>query len=183
MNNLQQKSKKRKEESPTTVKENKKSFIIGSLIATFVALTPYYFYIYKYVPEERLWVTSWFTYDSHSWEDANYVMWIFTGKFVPMLLIIVWFLSCRHWWYHVLIVPIAMYIYQIFGLFNENIGYIDEFQLKHLFPLMAIVIPLIYLIRARIFNRINTVEKSVQELEDELKIKPKSVFNFVKQYF
>jgi len=76
-----------------------------------------------------------------------------------------------------------MYVYQILGIFNENLTYIDEFQLRHLIPVMAIIIPLTYLTRARLFNRLNTVEKSVQELEDEIRIKPRGIFGMVKQYF
>jgi hypothetical protein len=125
-----------------------------------------------------------FTYDSgEGWDNANFAMWVLTSKLLPLLLLIIWFFTCRHWWYHVLIVPIAMYIYQIFGMFNENITYIDQFQLMHLVPVMAIVIPSIYLIRARMFDKINTVNKSMEELEEEFKIKPKTFWEKVKQYF
>ncbi len=163
---------------------SKKSLIIGTVIATFIALTPYFFYLYTNVPSERIWITSWFTFDSGAdWNDANYAIWVLIGKLLPLSLILLWFVTCRHWWYHALLVPISMYIYQIIGFFNDNLSYFDDFKLKHLFPFMAVVIPLIYLSRARLFNRINNVEKSTQELEDEIRISPKSVFGFVKQYF
>ena len=50
-------------------------------------------------------------------------------------------------------------------------------------PFMAIILPSIYLIRARIFNKINSVDKSIQELEDELTFKPKTIWGKIKQYF
>jgi len=157
--------------------------LIGSVIATLIAITPYLFYLYESVPETQVWDTFLFTYDSKSWGDANFVMWIFVGKLIPLLLITIWFFTCRQWWYHVLIVPMAMYIYQIFGLFNENIPYMDEFQLMHLVPIMAIVIPSIYLIRAQMFSSINDVNKSMEELEEEFKIKPKSFLQKLGDYF
>jgi hypothetical protein len=76
-----------------------------------------------------------------------------------------------------------MYVYQTFDFFNSTISYVDDFQLIYLIPIMAIIIPTIYLIRARIFNKVNEVTKTMQELEDELKISPKGFWDKVKQYF
>ncbi|MDB9961239.1 hypothetical protein OAD62_04005 [Oceanihabitans sp.] len=183
MDNKQLKSKRKKETSLQTDKSRNKSLVLGSIIATFIAVSPYLFYLYESVPDTQTWSTFLFTYDSKAWGDANFAMWILTNKLIPLFFLVIWFFTCRHWWYHALLVPIAMYVYQIFGVFNENIAYIDEFELMHLVPVMAIVVPSIYLIRARIFDKLNTVNKSMQELEDELMIKPKGVWEKVKQYF
>ena len=48
---------------------------------------------------------------------------------------------------------------------------------------MAIIIPSIYLIRARIFNKINEANKSMEELEEEFKISPKNFWDKISQYF
>ncbi|WP_417290901.1 hypothetical protein [Corallibacter sp.] len=69
------------------------------------------------------------------------------------------------------------------SIFNDDLSYVDQFQLMHLLPIMAIVIPSIYLLRARMFDRLNTVDKSMEELEDEFKIKPTSLWGKIKQYF
>lgn len=183
MSKLLQKLTRRRDLSLLTDKTSKRPLLIGSVIATLIAITPYLFYLYESVPETQVWDTFLFTYDSKSWGDANFVMWIFVGKMIPLLLITIWFFTCRQWWYHVLIVPMAMYIYQIFGLFNENIPYLDEFQLMHLVPIMAIVIPSIYLIRAQMFSSINDVNKTMEELEEEFKIKPKSFLQKLGDYF
>ena len=171
---------KTKEKSRQTVKSN---LIVGSLIATIIATVPYLFYLYNSVPQQKVWNTIFFTYESTFYEDVNWVAWIFVGKAIPLLLLLIWFLTCRHWWYHVLLVPIAMYVYQIAGLFNDDYKHIDEFQLLHLVPIMAIIIPSIYLIRARMFNRITDVDKTMEELEEEFKIKPKSFLEKLSDYF
>jgi len=178
MHHKQQKSKKRLEHY-----FQGKLAISGSIIATFIAITPYLFYLYESVPQQRIWDTFLFTYDSKDWGDANFALWVLTGKAIPLFLLFIWFFTCRHWWYHVLLVPIAMYCYQIFDFFNTTVQYIDELQLIYLIPLMVIVIPTIYLIRARIFNKINTANKSMQELEDEFKLTPKNFWEKLKQYF
>jgi uncharacterized membrane protein (DUF485 family) len=180
MDNKQQKSKKRSTQFRQT---DRRSLIVGSFIATFIALTPYFSYLYESVPDIQVWDTFLFTYDAGYWESANYAMWTLTSKLLPLLLLIIWFFTCRHWWYHALLVPIAMYIYQVVGFFNVTVKYLDEFQLLHLVPVMAVVVPSIYLIRARMFDKINTANKSLEELEEEFKIKPQSFWEKVKQYF
>lgn len=166
-----------------TDKKNHKTLIVGSIIATFIAISPYLFYLYESVPQDQVWNTFLFTYDSKSLENANYGIWVLMQKVLPLAYLIIWFFTCRHWWYHALLVPIAMYIYQIFGFFNDNISYFDEFQLIYLVPVMAVIIPSIYLIRAKMFDKINTANKSLEELEEEFTVRPKTVWGKVKQYF
>ena len=161
---------------------DKKSLVIGSIIATIIAITPYLFTLYDSVPQEQVWDTFLFTYYSGYFENANTAMWVITGKAIPLLLVLIWFFTCRHWWYHAILVPIAMYIYQIIVVFYDDY-YMDEFQVIYMIPIMAIVIPSIYLIRAQISNRINEVSKSLEELEEEFKITPKNFWDKVKQYF
>ncbi|WP_229719412.1 hypothetical protein [Winogradskyella schleiferi] len=153
------------------------------MVAIILAITPYLFSLYEGVPSTETWNTFLFSYDSKVWGNANLVMWILTGKAVPLLLLFLWFFTCRHWWYHALLVPIIMYIYQIFNLFNEDQNNLDESQIIYLLPIMAIVIPSIYLIRAKMFNKINNADKTLEEMEEEFMIKPKGLWSKVKQYF
>lgn len=183
MEQKQHKSTKGQEKSLLKIEASvNKNLFIGTLIATLIAITPFLFTLYESVPTTQVWDTFLFKYDSKIYEEARYAMWVFTGKAVPLLLLFVWFFTCRHWWFHVLLVPIAMYIFQILKVFSED-NRMDEFQLIYMLPVMAIVIPTIYLIRARIFNKINTANKSMQELEDEFKMSPKNFWEKVKEYF
>jgi hypothetical protein len=184
MDNKSQKSKKHLSTSKQgRNRYDRKSLLIGSILATIIASTPYLFYLHLSVPTDQVWHTFLFTYDSKGWGNANTAMWVVTGKAIPLLLLFIWFFTNRHWWYHALLVPIAMYVYQILDFFNASIHYLDEFQLIYLIPIMAVIIPTIYLIRARIFNKINDASKSLQELEDEFKVTPKTFWGKVKNYF
>ena len=163
---------------------DRKSLIIGSVIATIIALTPYLFYLYESVPATPDWNTFLFDYHSGFYQNANTSMWVLTSKVIPLFLLTIWFFTCRHWWYHALLVPIAMYSYQIFmTIKDDSAEYIDSNQLIYLIPIMAIIVPTIYLIRAQIFNKINEVSKSLEELEDEFKVSPKNFWDKIKQYF
>ncbi|WP_298238298.1 hypothetical protein [uncultured Algibacter sp.] len=159
------------------------NIVIGSIVATLIAISPYLFYLHESVPDTQIWDTFLFTYNSGYYESVNLVFWVLAGKLLPLYLLFLWFFTCRHWWYHVLLVPIAMYSYQTFDVINRDVQFFDSNQLIYLIPIMAIIIPSIYLIRARIFNKINEATKTMEELEDEFKISPKNFWEKVKQYF
>ncbi len=181
MQNKQHKSKKVREKFSN--RKDSKGLVLGSVLATLIAISPYLYYLYESVPNQQVWNTFLFTYDSKGWEDANFAMWVLTGKLIPLYLFFIWFFTCRHWWYHAILVPIAMYIFQISQNLNGDTQFIDEFQLIYMVPVMAIVIPSIYLLRARIFNKVNNANKSLEELEEEFKISPKNFWGKVKDYF
>jgi hypothetical protein len=177
--NLQRKS----ESSFQTHKKISKSAIMGTIIGTLIASTPILFSLHESVPDERIWNTFLFTYDSSLWESAQYAMWVLTSKFLPLFLLLIWFFTNRNWWYHALLVPIIMYLFQIIVTLSADVEKFDEFQIIYMLPIMAIIIPSIYLIRAKMFNTINDASKTMQELEEEFMMKPKSLWGKVKQYF
>lgn len=174
-------NKSKNQPSKSQLTDKKANLILGSIVATLIAITPYIFYSYESVPDEKIWNTFLFTFESMYYENANVAIWIMMGKIIPLYLLFIWFFTCRHWWFHVLIIPIAMYIFQFFTVFIDETDFFDQFELMYLIPIMAIVIPSIYLIRAKMFNRLTS--QSMQELEDEYRIGPRSVWDKVKDYF
>ena len=164
-------------------KTDSMTIIIGTLIAIFLGISPYLFYLYEYAPREEVWETTFFTYRSLGFKDVNTALWLVTGKAFPLTCLIVWFFTCRQWWYHALLVPIAMYTYQLVSILHEDSGSVDQFQLIYLIPIMAVIIPSIYLIRAKMFNKLNDADKSFEELEQEFMIKPTTFWGKIKQYF
>ncbi|NQX86819.1 MAG: hypothetical protein HRT67_13115 [Flavobacteriaceae bacterium] len=164
-------------------KFGKKRLIIGSLIATVIASSPFLFYLHKSVPKTQVWDTFLFRFESHFYENANTAMWATTQKLYPLLLLFIWFFTCRHWWYHAILVPICMYVFQFFSLITLETHVLDEFEIIYLTPIMAIIVPSIYLLRARMFNRINDVDKSMEDLEKEFMMTPTNFWDKVKRYF
>jgi hypothetical protein len=152
-------------------------------MGTLVASTPFLFYSYEFVPDEVVWDNFLFKYTSYYFESAKMGIWMILGKVVPLLLLIIWFFTCKHWWYHAIIVPIAMYAYQLAGAIAEDSRHFDEFKLIYLVPLMAIIIPSIYLIRAQMMDKLNDAGKTMEELEAEFMIKPTTFWGKVRQYF
>lgn len=152
-------------------------------MATTIAATPFIFNLYQSVPEVKVWDTFLFTYDSNYYEDVSVVAWTLMNKIVPLILLFIWFFTCRHWWYHTLLVPIAMYVYQIVITLNGDLYFVDGNEIVYILPIMAIIIPSIYLIRAQMFEKLNSADKSMEELEEEFKIKPKGMWQKLGDYF
>ena len=167
--------------------EDKKAYnrkiLKGSIIATLIAGTPFLFYLYEYVPNVQKWETFLFTYESNVYESANVAFWVLSMKLVPLFLSLIWFFTCRHWWYHALLVPVAMFAYQFIVALNFDAKAIDVDDIIWFVPIMAIIFPSIYLIRAKMFDKINDHDKTMEELEEEFMIKPKTFWGKVSQYF
>jgi hypothetical protein len=184
MDKQKQSLKKAKENlSQTGRYKLSRSIIVGTIISTIIASSPLLYALHESVPTTEVWDTFLFTYESGFWEDAQYAMWVYTGKILPLLLLIIWFFTCRHWWYHVLLVPIVMYSFQIVNSFRGDVLYVDTNQFLQLLPILVIVVPSIYLIRAKMFDKLNTANKSLEDLEAEFMIKPKTLWGKIKQYF
>lgn len=162
--------------------EFKRDLILGSFIATLLAITPFLFNLYESVPNILVWDTFLFSYESVYYESVQVLAWTLMNKIIPIFLLFIWFFTCRHWWFHALLVPIALYCYQILIIFNDDLKFMDTNQILYLLPVMAMVIPSIYLIRAKMFNKLNQ-NKSLQELEDEFSMRPKGLFGKFKDYF
>lgn len=73
-----------------------------------------------------------------------------------------------------MLVPIAMYVYHIITIINDDLEFSEETQILYLLPVIAVVIPSIYLIRARMFNKLTDADKTLEELEEEFKITKRS---------
>jgi len=145
-------------------KTGKGSLFIGGFAVLVIAISPIVFYSYKSFPEVKIWETSLFSAETafYSWFDYA---WYFANKFVPLYLLLIWFFTCKHWWHWIILVPIAMYSFQLWGIINESKG-LDELEIYYVFPLMMILVPATYLIRAKLFAK--SRGNDLKEFEKEL---------------
>ncbi|MDT0677230.1 hypothetical protein [Autumnicola musiva] len=143
--------------------------LTGSIFALIIAFSPYIFYLYEIFPNGPVWENSLFTYESKYYLDVATAAWTFLGKLTPLLLLLIWFFTCKHWWYHVILVPASMYAYQLISAIYEDMsatgGVIDANQLIYLAPFFIIILSIVYLIRIKIFDRIYGLE-DLSELEE-----------------
>jgi hypothetical protein len=98
--------------------EINKDFVIVACIL----LLPFAFYIYNVAPLTKTWNNLLFEIDSGVFEDVNYLFWILSVKFMTLLILALWFITCTHYWKCLLIVSINIEIYKIYKIYLTVIG-------------------------------------------------------------
>ncbi|KAB8153553.1 hypothetical protein EZY14_009980 [Kordia sp. TARA_039_SRF] len=142
-----------KQNKQSTGRLKSKSLLTSSIVAIFIAISPYIFYLYQGLPKESTWETSFFTFVSPYQENVYIFGWLLMQKVVPFFLLILWFFTCRDWWYHVILIPIAMYSFQILNVINDEAQTFDEVEIYYVIPIMMIIIPIVYFIRIKLFDK------------------------------
>lgn len=138
----------------TNITAYRRSIIVNSIIVALIAITPYLFQLYEYVPAIEKWETPFFTIDKLEYKNVQILVWISLNKAIPLLLMILWFLTCSKWWYHVILIPMFMFGFQLFTAINDKSGILDVVEIYWLLPIMMIVIPFVYLIRIKLMDKL-----------------------------
>lgn len=139
--------------------------LLGSIIALLIAFSPYLFYTYEIFPSGPVWENSFFSYESKYYLDVLTAAWTYLGKIVPLFLLLIWFFTCKHWWYHVILIPTGMYAFQLVVAFYQDVYmdtsiFMDINGLIYLAPFFIIILSVVYLIRIKIFDRVYGLDLS-----------------------
>ena len=160
--------------------KGRNNLIQGGIVVIIIACTPILFYLYKDFPSDSKSLEVLFiTIKTDYYTSVYHLAWYVTGKAIPLLLLFIWFFTCKHWWHWIILVPIAMYSFQLWGIINES-GGMDEVELIYILPLMMILIPSVYLIRAKLFDKIRGDD--LTSFEEELSQK-RSTWQQIKDLF
>lgn len=144
---------------------DKMSLIQGGLIVFIIACTPLIYYAYESFPSDsKVWETSFFTITT-KYPSFYHYAWFLTGKIIPVLLLLIWFFTCKHWWHWIILVPLSMYIFQLFNILNQSLD-ADEVEIIYVVPIMMVLVPFVYLIRAKLFSQMR--HDDLKSFEEEL---------------
>lgn len=149
-------------------KRKSKSLLIGSAVAILIGITPYLFYLYNYFPDQPIFESWLFTYESKFNMSIYITAWLVMGKFIPLLLLILWFFTCKHWWYHIILIPIAMFAFQLFSILTEDTNVFDVAEIYWLIPIMLVITPFVYFIRVKLFDK-HVLGIDLEAMDAELK--------------
>jgi hypothetical protein len=154
----------------------KKKIIIESIIVLLIAVSPFLFKLYDYLPKEENSTFSilGITIGSNGFANVSTYVWFMMGKIIPLYLLVLWFLTSKDWWYHIILIPIAMYSFQIFEEYFVNDEIIDSANILWVLPICMIIIPFVYFIRIKLYDKyVHGIDLEAMEAElQELKSKP-----------
>lgn len=133
----------------------KKRFLLETLAILLVISSPFIFKIHEFLPTDPDATFSFLGLEitKNGFLDISTYAWFLLGKFIPLYLLTIWFLTCKHWWYHILLIPICMYAFQIFEVMYSDDLYVDTENVLWLLPVCMVVIPFVYFIRLKLFDK------------------------------
>lgn len=125
-----------------TTDRKRTSLITGVLLTLILVATPFLFYLYRIVPSDATeWDTIFGTIKTSGFNTVQgYIYTLFT-KLTFVLLTGIWFLTSKNWWRYAILVPFTMFLFQLSGVVNQNIQYIDEYDFWYSLP---VVLPIIF---------------------------------------
>ena len=145
--------------SDNLVKQNNRKarvrFITESILLMFIVLSPFIFKLHEYVSTDPEATINFLGIEitNNGFRNVNVYVWFLLGKFVPLYLLIIWFLTCKHWWYHLLLIPVCMYAFQIFEVVYSEDDFVDTENIMWILPVCMVVIPFVYFIRLKLYDK------------------------------
>ena len=135
-------------------KKVRKKFIIEGLITLLIALSPIMFYSYKYMPSYTETLDFFFfTVKANEFVDARTAMWFYLIKLIPLMLLIIWFVTNKQWWYHAILIPISMFSFQLYSQIFEHSQEVDENEVFYVIAVSMVVVPIVYFIRLKLVDK------------------------------
>lgn len=147
--------------------------LTGSLIIAFMLFVPYAFYIYKSFPDEKIYETIFFTLESDTYGSVRTFMWLALSKLIPLSLLLLWFTTCKHWWYYSIAIPISVYIFQLISIINEDTSEaIDDLEFIYSLPFTLTILVILFFVRSKIslFLKATDLKKQADELIDNAQL-------------
>ena len=149
------------------------SIIKGVLLSIILIATPFLFYLYTYAPSEsKEWNTIFGTINSGGFGNVQTYTHALVTKFTFVLLTGIWFLTSTNWWKYAILVPLTMFLFQLSGVVNYKIQYIDEYDFWYSLPIVLPILFFLIYISVRIgkkqtdhaFDLKNDVDEEIKKM-------------------
>jgi len=146
------------------------------IIALLILVLPFLFYLYRLAPDIPIWETSWFTFNSGTWESVYYYLWLICTKLLLIFSLSIWFITCKHWWRYVILVPLIIELFKFSSIYNNIQLVMDEMEYLHSLPFTIPVVILVIFISRKInyyskyLDLNNEMNAEIESLLNELEI-------------
>jgi hypothetical protein len=152
-----------------------------------ILVIPLLAYVYFLFPEVKEVKVFNYTFTSNYYEDIQVFIWVLSQKLIFVITFLLWYLTCKHWWKNILLVPLVFFVSQLIVVINDDYHIIDEHEI---FFSIVISIPIVYgfymlikkiksLIASKRMN--NDLEYEIEDLIKELSTQNKNHYVSLKQ--
>lgn len=104
-----------------------------------------------------------------TFQSVSVFFWVLSFKIEVIALCSLWFLTCRHWWRFVILIPFVIEIYKLIGLFDTSTTVIDETNYISSLPVTLPVIILVLFVLRRDYQ-IRIQNKILLDLDSEINL-------------
>ncbi|ALM07150.1 hypothetical protein SB49_04545 [Sediminicola sp. YIK13] len=144
-----------KEQNTPKTKKAKKKLLIESFMVFLIIMAPFLFKAHEYLPKDPDASLNFLgmTIERNGFQTLEVYGWFLTMKIIPLYLLIIWFFTAKDWWYHIILIPICMYSFQIFEVFYADDNYIDTDNILWILPVCMVITPIVYFIRIKLYDK------------------------------
>lgn len=156
-------------------KKRKASLLIGSIIILLIVAAPYLLYISEGIPEDAIELNTFFgVIRSGHYLSVQHFIYFICAKFVPLFLLTIVFVTNKNWWAPALLVPIAVYLFQLISVLNDSAEYFDEIEFIYTLPILVPVVVGLFFIRHKISIYIQATDLK-KEMDDKMNVIKKKI--------
>ncbi len=151
-----------------STRQDSSHLLTGSLIIAFMLFIPYAFYLYLNFPDTPTYEVFGKTFTSNYWGSVRYFIYNVFAKLIPLTLLLIWFTTCKHWWYHAIVIPISVYVFQLISVVNDDVKFNDEMEFIYSLPFTILILTILYFVRSKIslFLKATDLKKQADDLID-----------------
>jgi len=151
--------------------DRKKSITRGVAISLLLIATPFVFYLYKYAPSDtKEWDTIFGVIQSGEFNSVQAYLHALVTKITFVLLTTIWYLTSINWWKHAILVPFTMFLFQLSGVINFRMQYIDEYDFWYSLPFIIPILVFLIYISARVSKKDTTTSRALKnDVDREIK--------------
>ncbi|UOY07756.1 hypothetical protein L0P88_04195 [Muricauda sp. SCSIO 64092] len=147
--------------------DRRKRLMMGMAVAIFLVAVPFLFYVYRIFPHEESATILGITFEAGGYVYMDHYAYYFLTKLLIMLCFIVWYYTCRHWWRQFILVPICMFAFQIMGIVNTKLDYIDEFDFWYSIPVVLPMVVILFFTSKKLTRYRKSLD-IMEEIENEI---------------
>lgn len=156
-------------------KKIKLSFLqTDSIIIVAIIIATYFLFVYDLFPDREEMTIFGYNYKSSYFQSVKTTAFMMFSKIVPILLLSIWYVTNKSWWYNVLLIPISVYVFQLISVINDDVQYLDVLEF---YQSLLVTVPLtiiLYFSRRKLKNYLTAfdlkakIDQQIIEAEKEL---------------
>jgi len=140
------------------------------LLSIILIVTPFLFYIYRYAPAEASeWKTIFGTIEAGGFIYIQSYMHALFTKISFVLLTGIWFFTSNNWWKYAILVPFTMFLFQLSGVINFQIQYIDEYDFWYSLPIVLPILLFMIYLSYRLSKKNSDNSNLEEDVDEEIK--------------